>query len=361
MSATGGQPRARAASRTGMRRGTFACGLGLAWALAQPMVVAYADTPAPRPKPARGGERLVVDRVVAVVNDSIILASELQTRLLVLMPDLAAITDPQERVRRVQKLTRQALDEMVNDELMVQAAEAARIEVEASEIDAALEEIRTSNNLDQAGLAAALAEQGFTIPGYKVDLRRQLLRLRAVNQLVTPKVNVSEDQVRARYDELSRRTESVSAVRLAQILIALPEQPTEQQLADARARAAEAIARVQRGEDFAAVAAEISDDESTRAGGGELGWFERGALPAAWEQIAFAMEQGDVRGPVEGPQGLHVFRAVEVKRTDLKPYEQMRDGLRAELRRRDLDRQTAQWVEDLRRQAYIDIKAGLDG
>jgi len=303
------------------------------------------------------GKKLRVDYVVAVINDAIILNSELEVRRLPVLAETQQITDPKERERRISKLTSQVLDEMVNEEVIVQAAEQSKIEVESADVQAALDEIKQSNNLDDAGLAAALAAQGYTMAGYKHELRRQVLRYRAVNQLVAPKVNVTDEDVRARYDQMARRTEQVQAVQLAHMLFKLPEHASEQQIAEAKERAAKAIARVKAGEEFAKVAATESDDEGTKATGGELGWFQRGSMATPeWEPIVFSMEKGDVRGPVPGPQGFHVFQVTEVKRSDLKPFAEMKEQLMRELRRRETDKQTAAWVEELRKKAYIDIK-----
>jgi len=303
------------------------------------------------------GKKLRVEYVVAVINDAIILNSELEVRRVPVLAETQTIADPKERDRRVAKLTSQVLDEMVNEEVIVQAAEAAKIEVESSDVQAALDEIKQQNNLDDAGLAAALSAQGYTLANYKHELRRQVLRFRAVNQLVAPRVNVTEEDVRARYDQMARRTEQVQAVHLSHMLFKLPEHATEQQIADAKDKASKAIVRVKGGEDFAKVAATESEDDSTKATGGELGWFQRGSMAnPEWEPVVFAMEKGDVRGPVTGPQGFHVFLVTEVKRSDLKPYPEMKEQLMRELRRRETDKQTQTWVEELRKKAYIDIK-----
>jgi parvulin-like peptidyl-prolyl isomerase len=307
-------------------------------------------------KSPNAGKKEHLERVVAVVNDSIILQSELDARLVPVVQEAQQIADPQERRRRMAKLASQVLDEMVNEELIVQAAEAAKIEVDSSEVQAALDEIKQQNNLDDAGLQQALAQQGYTLQGYKADLRRQLLRLRAVNQLVAPKVQITDEDIRARYDQMQRRSEAVSAVQLSHILIKLPEHPTEQQLSEAKEKAAKAMDRVKAGEAFAAVAKDTSEDPSTSANGGELGWFQRGSINPDWEQIVFSMNKGDMRGPVTGPQGLHVFYVTDVKQSELKPYDQMKDQLQRELRRRELDKQTQNWTEELRKKAYIDIK-----
>jgi peptidyl-prolyl cis-trans isomerase SurA len=303
-----------------------------------------------------GKKKVIVDRVVAVVNDAIILDSELQSRMLGVLADTEQIAEPKERARRIQKLTTQMLDEMVNEELVVQAAEEAKIDIEPAEVNAALDEIKKQNGMDDAKFAKALAEQGYTMSSYKQDLRRQLLRLRAQNQLVRPRVNITDEDVRARYDQMQRRSEAVSAVRLSHMLFKVPQQPTEQQINDAKDRAAKAMARVKAGEAFADVAKDVSDDAQTKSSGGELGWFERGSISPEWEQVVFAMEKGDVRGPVSGPQGLHVFNVTDIKRTDMKPFDQLKEQIRGELTRREMDKQTTQWLDELRKRAYIDLK-----
>ena len=303
------------------------------------------------------GKKVHLERVVAIVNEAIILQSELDARLVPVRAEAEQITDLGERKRRLAKLASQTLDEMVSEELIVQAAQAAKIEVESTEVQAALDEIKQQNSLDEAGLQQALAAQGYTLSNYKADLKRQLLRLRAVNQLVAPKIQITDEDVRARYDQMQRRSEAVSAVRLAHILIKLPEHATEQQQNDAKAKAAKAIERVKGGEEFAKVAADMSEDESTKASGGELGWFERGSLSnPEWEQTVFSMEKGDVRGPIPGPQGVEVFLLTDIKKSELKAFADMKDQLQRELRRRELDKQTQTWVEELRKKAYIDIK-----
>jgi parvulin-like peptidyl-prolyl isomerase len=308
------------------------------------------------PSGSRGG-KVKVDYVVAIVNDAIILNSELEARRVPVMTEAQQIADPKERERRIAKLTSQVLDEMVNDELEVQAAESAKIDVESSEVQAALDDIKQQNNLDDAGLAAALSAQGFTLANYKQEVRRQMLRLRAENQIIAPKIQVSEEDVRARYDQMARRTEQVQAVKLSHMLFKLPEHPTEQQIAEAKEKAAKAIARVRAGEEFTKVAQTESDDDATKTTGGELGWFQRGSMAnPEWEPIVFAMDKGDVRGPVTGPQGFHVFQVTEIKRSDLKPFTEMKEQLMRDLRRREQEKLIQNWRDDLRKKAYIDIK-----
>ncbi len=321
------------------------------------LLLAFPAAAAAQNKQAGKAKRaFTVDRVVAVVNDAVLLSSELDVRLLPLLEDVEKIDDPSERRRRLDKLRSQMLEDMINEELIVQAAVEARIEVPAADVNSALDEIKKQNKLDDAEFAEALAAQGYTLAAYKNDMRRQLTRLSAVNQIVRSRVSVSDDDVRARYDALVRRSESVNAVRLSHIRIDVPEKATDAVLAAAKERAAEAVTRVRAGEDFAAVALEMSDDDATKTGGGELGWFERGALSPEWEAVVFSMDKGEVRGPISGPQGLEVFYVSEVKRTEIKKFEDLKEQIKGELTRREMDKQTQLWIDELRKKAYIDNK-----
>ena len=315
-----------------------------------------AAKPAAPKKAAKPGKRLVVDRVVAVVNDSVIMHSELMRRVAPLSAELDQVSDPKERVRRQTKMKAQILEEMVNEELIVQAADESKIDVNAKEVQSALEEIKKQNNLDDNQLAEALRLQGYTTASYRQDVRRQILRMRATNMLVRPRVTVTDDDVRARYDATSRRSAGVKRVKLRHILIPLGEKPSEAQVAEAKRIAGEVIEKARAGTDFARLAAEVSADEQTKYNGGELGWIERGSIDTEWEVIVFAMNKGEVRGPITGPSGLHVFQVTEVERNQQKPFAQMKEQLRNEIFRKEMERQTGLWLDELREKAHIQLK-----
>jgi peptidyl-prolyl cis-trans isomerase SurA len=311
--------------------------------------------PAPR-KAVKPGQKMMVDRVVAIVNDAVILHSELMRRVAPLTADLDEVADPRERKRRQDKLKSQVLEEMVNEELIVQAAAESKLEVSAKEVQSALEEIKKQNNLDDNQLAEALRMQGYTMSSYRGDVRRQILRMRATNMLVRPRVTVTDDDVRARYDQMSRRSAAVKRIKLRHILVALPDKPTETQIAEAKRKATDLMEKIRAGADFARLAADNSDDEQTKFSGGELGWIERGSIDTEWEVIVFAMNKGEVRGPITGPRGLHVFQVTDVERNQQKPFAQMKEQLRNEIFRKEMERQTKLWLDELREKAHIQIK-----
>jgi parvulin-like peptidyl-prolyl isomerase len=180
--------------------------------------------------------------------------------------------------------------------------------------------------------------------------------MRATNMLVRPRVTVTDDDVRTRYDAMTRRSAGVKRIKLRHILLKVPDKPTEAQLAEAKRKAAEIIEKVRSGGDFARLAADLSDDEATKYSGGEIGWIERGSIDTEWEVIVFAMNKGEVRGPITGPSGLHVFQVTDVERNQQKQFAEMKEQLRNELWRKEMERQTKLWLDELRDKAHIERK-----
>jgi parvulin-like peptidyl-prolyl isomerase len=314
-------------------------------------------SPAPAPeRPAIAKKKILVERVAAVVNDAVILESEVVQRAAPEMGALDEIEDPRQRQRQWATILRQTLDLMVSEELMLQAAEEAKLDVTSDEVDKALAEVKRSNKLTDKQLEQALAGQGYTIPEYRKDIRKQILRLRAQNVLVRPRVAVTDDEVKAAYEKLSGQSAMNVEVKLRHILISLPESPTQEDLKDARRRAGDYVARARAGEDFGKLALGGSEDLDTKEKGGDLGWYKRGELPDEWEEVLFTMQPGEIRGPVRGPRGLHVFQVVETKKETVRSFDEAKNDLREQLYADELGKQTKVWLEELRKRAHVEIK-----
>ncbi len=323
----------------------------------------FAQDPAAKPRkkvPAtaapKGPKPIIVERVVAIVNDAVILESELYQRAAPLLGDLEQISDPREKQKQFKALLRQALDEMVDDELILQSAAESELNVTEEEVDKAIAEVKKGNKLTDVQLADALGAQGYSMTAYRKDVRKQILRLRAVNVLVRPRVSVSDEDVKEHYEKQQRKSGAVTEVRVGHILIGLPESATPEEKESARRRAGELVARARAGEDFAQLALGSSEDQSTKESAGDLGWFKRGELPTEWETQLFASDKGDVRGPIEGPRGLHVFRIADLKKDAIKPFEEVKDQIRNELYADEMEKQTKVWLEELRRKAHVEVK-----
>jgi peptidyl-prolyl cis-trans isomerase SurA len=319
------------------------------------VVLGLAGAAAGQPAPGNAAEPVVVERLSAVVNDAIILESEVVQRATPMLMEIESL-DAQERAREWRQILRKTVEQMVDEELIVQAAAEAKLEVSGDEVKKAIDEIKRQNRLTDAQLEQALVQQGTTMASYRGDIRRQILRLRAVSTLVRPRVQVSEEQIKTRYERMAGQSAVVTEVHLRHILIALPERSSTAQLEAARRRAGELVARARAGEDFEALAKEASQDPTTSSSGGDLGWYKRGELPTEWEEIVFAMDPGETRGPVQGPRGLHVFQLAEHKRETVRPLEEIKDSLREQIFGEEMEKQTRVWLQELRKKAHLEVK-----
>ncbi len=297
----------------------------------------------------------VVERVAAVVGDSIVLASEVEERVAPLLADVNQIRDPDKRAARSSALRREVLDRLIDDELIVQQAAELKLTISNEQVDASIEEIKKQNNLNDDQLREALRGQGMTMAAYRADLKRQLLRFRVLNIAVGSKVNISDDEVRAYYERHMKDGTNVQ-VRASHVFIAIPEGADAQVVAEKQAQAQKILERAKAGEDFAKLAKESSDDAATRAEGGDLGYFGKDMLPKPIEEIVFAMKVGDIRGPIRADRGFHVIKLVDRKLKDAKPFDEVKDDIRMQLRQKDMERQTKSYLAELRKKTLVDIR-----
>src|SRR6185503_19514601 len=154
--------------------------------------------------------------------------------------------------------------------------------------------------------------------------------------------------------KMSGKGAVATEVHLRHILIGLPEKPTQAQVETARRRAGELVDRARAGEDFARLAKENSQDPTTKADGGDLGWYKRGELPTEWEEIVFAMDKNEARGPIQGPRGLHIFQLVETRSEAVRPLAEVKEQLREQLFQEEMERQTKSWLQELRKKAHVE-------
>lgn len=170
---------------------------------------------------------------------------------------------------------------------------------------------------------------------HKNDYRRpETIRLEYVEvdgaALTVPPVD--EAALRKRYQEQSAKYSSAEKREISHILVAVAANASaaERKAAEAKARKLAADAQVP-GADFAALARASSDDAGSKASGGDLGWIGKGVMPAAFDQMAFAMQAGEVRGPVKTDFGWHVIKVNQIRPAVQRPFEEVRAELEKEL------------------------------
>ncbi len=314
------------------------------------VVLTAALTAAAGPAAAR-----VVEKVAAVVGDSVVLASEVEEKAAPLMHDLNRITDPEKRATRASALRREVLDRLIDDELILQQAADLKLSISSEQVDASIEEIKKQNNINDDQLREALRGQGMTMATYRSDLRRQLLRFRVLNIAVGSRVNISDEEVKAYY-ERHMKEEGSAEVRASHIFVAIPAGATAADVAEKQKHAEKILERARGGEDFAKLARETSDDAATRADGGDLGYFGKDMLPKAIEELVFSMKPGEIKGPVRADRGFHVIKLVDRKKRAAKPFDDMKDEIRMQLRQKDMERQTKNYLTELRKKTLVDIR-----
>lgn len=300
------------------------------------------------------GQARVVEKIVAVVGNDIILQSEVEDRAAPMMADIAAISNPGQRAARASALRRQILERMVNEQLLVQEAAELKVSVGSEEVDKSIEQIKKDYGLDDTQLREELRKQGMSLATYRQNTRREILKYRIINIAVGSKISVSDADVQSYYD---RHMQSANLqVRASHIFLAIPEGADTATAQDKEKQAQLLALRAQSGEDFAKLAREYSEDPATRAEGGDLGWFGKDILPKPMEEMVFSMKVDEVRGPVRADRGFHVIKLLGRRAQDPKPLAEVRDQIRGQLRQREMERQTKNFLGELRRKTLVDIR-----
>jgi peptidyl-prolyl cis-trans isomerase SurA len=259
-----------------------------------------------KPLSTRG---VLLDRVAAVVNDGVVLQSELDAQSREIEARLRAqnVALPPESVLRGQ-----VLDRLVQEEIQQQHADRAGIRVSDEQVNAALEDIARRQNLTLEQLPQKLAADNIDYAQYRVELRkeiaRQILRQRDVVQriVVTPR---ELDQ----YLEHQKKTASAAnEYNIAHILIAVAQDAKPAQLAQASKLAHEVDERARSGEEFGALAVTYSQSESALEGG-SLGWRKGTELPTFLADVVARMQPGDVSDVLQTPSGFHIVKLLETR------------------------------------------------
>lgn len=306
----------------------------------------------------QAAEARVVERIVAVVNDEIVLLSGLDERVKPLMPQLQRISDPTMRAQKLDELRRQALNMMIDEKIIAQQATKLKLDVSEHDLDRAIEDVMRRNKLTRQELEKALAEEGKSIAAYKRQiLRPQLLRLRVLNVQVRGRVSVTEEEMRALYQKNLRDLGVETKVRARHIFVALPPGADDQAAARARKRAEKLLVEASKeGADFAALAKKHSDDPVTREDGGDQGYFGRGTFAPAVEDVVFAMKKGEIRGPLRTDRGFHIVKLIDRKESAARSFDEVKKELRQTIYGEKMEKATQAWLSDVRRKAHIDIR-----
>ncbi len=253
------------------------------------------------------------------------------------------------------RLRGEAMDLMIEQELIAQAAERAGVEVDAADVDAEVAKLREVFD-DENSFVMRLEDEGYTPESYREHVARMMAGKRWLDGVRMAAPDVSDEELEQYYRDNEHRLTYPEQVRVRHILLTWKPMGTKDDRAAIREQMKPILERVRAGEDFAALAREYSDDYATRKHGGDTGLFRRGQMNPIFEQAAFSLkEPGDIVGPVETPFGVHVIRLEERFEPQLVPLDEVREKLRAHVREEHMKQAVKERVEELRAAADIRI------
>ncbi len=281
---------------------------------------------------------VVVDRVIAVVNDDIITMSDLQRE--------AAKNHGDKRNDGL------LLEDMINRKLELAAAKRASMDTTDKELDEAVADIMKRNSLDRAQFEAALAKDGLTLEQYRAELKEQMTISRVFNKFVRSGLTVEETEIRAFYDRNIKNYSLPEEIRVRQILFKIPDKAPTGQIDAVRDKAKTVYERAKRGEDFVRLVREFSESETAEQDG-DLGFMQREHTLPEIEQAARTMKPGEIAGPLQCASGFHIIRLEEV-RTPVKPYELVKDEIANAIYQQKVENTYRAWLQTLRSESHVE-------
>lgn len=318
-----------------MRLVDRALGLALA-AMAVVACSKKATPPTPGPSPSgspatSAGGAPIIDRVTPLPNP---------------LPDVAARVNGREVplkyaeiiVRRLLEKAdkekdrpwayRQAVQQLITRELLLEEAVARKVSADDKKVDQAYNEARVSYK-DETAWTSFLADQGLTVDAFRSEIRTQLTVAALLDQeagkVTAP---VTDQEASAFYQANPSMFDSGERRRASHILLRVPSGATKAQKDAVRARAEGLLARLRKGEDFAKLAKEFSEDPGSAGKGGRLEPFGQGQMDPAFEKAAFALKPGERSEVIESPFGFHIIHLLEVLPSQHLELEATRDKIK---------------------------------
>jgi peptidyl-prolyl cis-trans isomerase SurA len=296
-----------------------------------------------------------LDKVVALVNDDVITASELETQV-----DLAKkkIQAKQMQMPEDSVLRKQVLQHLIDVALQLQLAKNNGITVDSTELNDSITKIATTNNLSVTQLREAVGQQGMTWKEYRENIRKEMIIGRLQQKAVGKEVMVSNEQVDD-YLKTAKHTEKAQGTfTLQNIVIPLPEAPTTEQLNKAKDKAQALLEKLKKGADFNRMAIEESSGEFALEGG-DLGARHLAELPDLFAKEVVNMQVGQVVGPLRAGNGFQLIKLMAKAEDPNQKHEVTQTHVRHILIKADASTTPQEAVRQAQN-IYQQIKAGKD-
>lgn len=245
--------------------------------------------------------------IAAIVNDDVIVQTELRNRLRSVKSRLrqSGTLPPSDRV-----LVRQVLERLVLERLQLELATQSGIRVDENQLNQSIADMARRNGLSLSQFRDVIERDGFNFADFREEIRNEMLISEVRRREVGNRVSVSEQEVDNFLANQDLQGDSAAEYRLAHILIAVPEGASDEQIGAAEARTLELLQALRAGEDFAQTAAAVSDGQQALQGG-DLGWRTKDKLPTLAADVIVSMKPGEITDPIRSTSGFHLVKLVE--------------------------------------------------
>ena len=301
--------------------------------------------------PTLASEKKVAEGKVAVVNGSVITQKDFDRELTSVQQRLLAsgrsLSDTQ-----FSELRKNLLENLINMELLYQEAQKSGVTVEDAVVAEHIEKLKTQFGSEKE-FKKALKKMNASEAALRAQSKKGLTVKKFVDKKIIQDVVASDKEVRAYYDSHPKSFRQPEQVKASHILIKAEPEAKEEQKALARKKLKGIQKRLEKGEDFAALAKEYSEGPSG-AKGGDLGYFGRGQMVKPFEQVVFVLKPGEVSDIVETNFGYHLIKCVDKKSETTVAYEDIKEKLQQFLKQKKGREKMGSYIAKLKKKAKVE-------
>ncbi len=259
-----------------------------------------------------------IDRISAVVDDDIIMQSELDERVNVVKTQSKGMRLPPNDI-----LKQQVLERLIVESIQLQMAERSGIRVSDQQLNQTIETIAKQNGMSLRQFQKALEKDGVPYAQAREQIRRERVISEVQRYRVGSKIQISEQDIDGFLNSARGQSATQEEYRLGHILIQVPSQANKSQLKNAQDKAKKLVKELRNGGDFAQTA--IANSEGRNAlKGGDLGWRKEGELPSLFADIVPSLKKGGISDPIRSASGFHIIKIVDKRGGDQQLVRQTR-------------------------------------
>ena len=300
-------------------------------------------------------QAVIVDRIVAIVNDTLITQSDVNAAFDPIRKKIEEQMTGLEKDAMLEKARQNLLNRMIDDILIEQEAAKLDIDISDEEVMGTIESILSKRDLTIYAFERVLEKEGLSLEGYKQDIRQQMIRSRVVRRALRTAISVTDEETGQYYARHRSEYEGEEAVRIKQIVLLFPEEPGGDTKKEMQAEMSAILERLKAGESFDKMAAQFSHGPTAKQGG-DIGFVGKGIMTPELEQAAFSLEPGQVSDIIESPTGLAIITVSDKRGNGAIMGESLRDEIKNRIMETKMDKKIDEWIADLRKKAHISIK-----